>query len=267
MHVSSLTSVDPMTLGVHLNVPGVRLPTRKERKSRLRALGDNDEDYEKVVRLFQNGWLHKNKSRPHVHRVFQIEAPESLVRPYLEYHDSVRRVTGKSSGIEHLLFHGTSRACALGETEDDVRLCRLSRCGLCSIIRSSFDVNLCGTKHNFSRFGQGIYTTICSSKADDYCSSERSDLKLRFLLVNTVVVGWQNRRMRNKRSLVNAGPGYHSVLGIPGQDLNYEETVVYNNDAIRPGFLIVYGDAPPVPPKPINPRTVAKKLFTTPLVL
>ena len=25
-------------------------------------------------------------------------------------------------------------------------------------------------------------------------------------------------------------------------DLNYEETVVYNNDAIRPAFLIVYGE-------------------------
>lgn len=49
------------------------------------------------------------------------------------------------------------------------------------------------------------------TEADDYSSSERPDLKLRFLLVNTVVVGWQNKRMRNKRSMVNAGPGYHSV--------------------------------------------------------
>ena len=49
------------------------------------------------------------------------------------------------------------------------------------------------------------------TEADDYCSSERPDLKLRFLLVNTVVVGWQKKRTRNKRSMVNAGPGYHSV--------------------------------------------------------
>jgi len=172
----------------------------------------------------------------------------------MQYYDSVRRVTGKTANIEHLLFHGTSRACALGETGDNVRLCRLARCSLCSVIRSSYDINLCGTKNKFSRFGQGIYTTKCSSKADDYTSSERSDLKLRFLLVNTVVVGWQNKRMRNKKSMVNAGPGYHSVLGVPGGDLNYEETVVYNNDAIRPAFLIVYGDAPPVPPKPIVAR-------------
>jgi len=218
------------------------------------------------MRLFQGGWLHKNKNVPHVYRMFQIEAPESLIQPYLQYYDTVRRVTGNTADIERLLFHGTSRACALGEAGDNVRLCRLARCGLCSIIRSSYDLDLCGSNHKFSRFGQGIYTTKCSSKADDYCSSERPDLKLRFLLVNTVVVGWQKKRTRNKRSIVNAGPGYHSVLGVPGEDLNYEETVVYNNDAIRPAFLIVYGDAPPVPPKPMATRVAVRKLFTTPLV-
>jgi hypothetical protein len=29
---------------------------------------------------------------------------------------------------------------------------------------------------------------------------------------------------------------------VPGDDLNYPETVVYDNDAIRPAFLVVYGD-------------------------
>jgi len=99
-----------MTLKVHINlhvpnvhVPGVRLPIRKERKSRLRPLDSEDEDYTKgervpltfgwrilidrqiVVRLFQDGWLHKNKNLPHVYRIFQIEAPESLIQPYLQY--------------------------------------------------------------------------------------------------------------------------------------------------------------------------------------
>ena len=34
------------------------------------------------------------------------------------------------------------------------------------------------------------------------------------------------------------------VIGEPGVDLNYEETVVYDNNAIRPAFLVVYGDIP-----------------------
>ena len=32
------------------------------------------------------------------------------------------------------------------------------------------------------------------------------------------------------------------VVGVPGEDLNYEETVIYDDDAIRPAFLIVYGE-------------------------
>ena len=47
------------------------------------------------------------------------------------------------------------------------------------------------------------------------------------------------------------------VFGEPGGDLNYEETVVYNNDAIRPAYLVVYGQ----PPR----QSIFTKLFKTPL--
>lgn len=30
-------------------------------------------------------------------------------------------------------------------------------------------------------------------------------------------------------------------MGVPGGDLNYDETVVYKNEAIRPAYLITYG--------------------------
>jgi len=30
-------------------------------------------------------------------------------------------------------------------------------------------------------------------------------------------------------------------MGVPGRDLNYDETVVYKNEAIRPVYLITYG--------------------------
>ncbi|KAF7357338.1 PARP catalytic domain-containing protein [Mycena sanguinolenta] len=30
------------------------------------------------------------------------------------------------------------------------------------------------------------------------------------------------------------------VVGVPGADLHYEETVVYNNDSIHPAYLIDY---------------------------
>lgn len=47
-------------------------------------------------------------------------------------------------GNEHLLFHGTNRACLLGEIGNNVVLCSLQDCSLCSILRTSFDVKRCG---------------------------------------------------------------------------------------------------------------------------
>ena len=50
MHISSHFPVDPlefMALRTNLGVPGVRLPSRKERKSKLRLLDRNDGDYKK----------------------------------------------------------------------------------------------------------------------------------------------------------------------------------------------------------------------------
>ena len=46
-------------------------------------------------------------------------------------------------------------------------------------------------------------------------------------------------------------------------DLNYEETVVYENDAIRPAFLIVYGDTPQKTKSKL--QSLALALFNTPL--
>ena len=52
------------------------------------------------------------------------------------------------------------------------------------------------------------------------------------------------------------------VIGEPGEDLNYEETVVYDNDAIRPAFLIVYGEDS----VKFRLKSFIKLLFTTPLI-
>jgi len=49
--LSFVDSIDSMAPKAHLNVPGVRLPTRKERKSRLRLLDSDDDDYRKGRRV------------------------------------------------------------------------------------------------------------------------------------------------------------------------------------------------------------------------
>jgi hypothetical protein len=39
------------------------------------------------------------------------------------------------------------------------------------------------------------------------------------------------------------------VMGVPGGDLNYDETVVYDDRAIRPVYLITYGTVAETPGK------------------
>ena len=125
-----------------------------------------------------------------------------------------------------------------------VRLCDLQGCSLCRIIDQSFDIAKCGrcclscclsirqltppgTKHNFNRFGRGIYISSCSSsesfvkivpqisttspEADDYVENTDKAGTLRVVLVNRVIVGKPYKQRRNATNLVQPPSGYHSV--------------------------------------------------------
>jgi len=60
------------------------------------------------------------------------------------------------------------------------------------------------------------------------------------MLVNDVVMGRVIKLTKTDTTLTQPPYGYDAVIGEPGGDLNYDECVVYNNDAIRPSFLIIY---------------------------
>lgn len=69
---------------------------------------------------------------------------------------------GKYPGNEYLLWHGTARACRLGEPGQNV-FCTSPNCSLCSIARGSFNM-ACANAGAWQRFGSGIYTSTKSSK-------------------------------------------------------------------------------------------------------
>jgi len=60
------------------------------------------------------------------------------------------------------------------------------------------------------------------------------------MLLNDVVMGKTIKLTTSNESLTKPPAGYDSVVGEPGGDLNYDESIVYSNDAIRASFLIVY---------------------------
>ncbi|KAJ7592667.1 hypothetical protein C8J56DRAFT_1127056 [Mycena floridula] len=237
--------------------------SRKNKTSVLVALERSDSEFLHVEQLFLNGWIHPDKTKPHVQAIFKIIPQGHSLKVYSEYLDKVASSNPKLPTIEQLLFHGTSRWCLIAEDPKRTVPCSLPDCLLCSIIRNSFDVAKCGLRHKFRRFGCGIYTSSCSSKADDY-SANGIDSSCRVVLVNRVVVGRAYQRKYNAANLSEPPSGYHSVVGSPGIDLNYPETVVYDNDAIRPAYALCYGPHP-VPRHPSTFRTTLSSLFTTPL--
>ncbi|KAG1743470.1 ADP-ribosylation [Suillus lakei] len=229
-------------------------------------LSSDSAHFVEVEHLFKKGWQHRKKRRPKIQGIFRIIWPDSNLQPYLHYRKQVQahvRAPDKP-GNEKLLFHGTNRACLLGESPRHVSSCNLNECYLCSILRVSFDVNKCGTKNGFRRFGQGIYTTACSSKADDYSCNLSRDARLHTMLVNRVVVGRSHNQHGNASHLVKPPDGFDSVTGKTGKNLNFEETVCYTNDAVRPAYLIVYGHKP-VDSSKLGFEALMLALFKTPL--
>jgi len=80
------------------------------------------------------------------------------------------------------------------------------------------------------------------------------------LLLSRVILGKQFKTKLNSSHLLKPPKGYHSLRGVPGVHLNYEEAAVYNNDAIRPAYLVVYV----LKPK-LNLSKTLRLIFGTPL--
>jgi len=60
------------------------------------------------------------------------------------------------------------------------------------------------------------------------------------MLLNKVVVGKGCKMTTDNTTLTAPPAGFDSVLAEVGGSLKYDELVVYNNDAIRPSYLVMY---------------------------
>jgi len=210
----------------------------------LAQLSPTDPLHDIVLRKFNDAWLHPMKQRPNVHSIYQIALSSAACASFLLYLAAAEAkgqfvARGLPKGNQILEWHGTRRTCNLGDDPNALRLCTDVSCATCGIIRTSFDSNLLGTApgRNLARFGKGHYTTV-SSKADDYHVSSRSPY--RSLILARVVQGRAKGLSRANASIRAAPSGYDSVVGLIGVELNYGETCVYTDDAIRPAFLVLY---------------------------
>jgi len=193
--------------------------------------------YQDVAQQFAQQWKHPTPV-PNIIKLWKVYTDQAVVDRFSSYQRRIQRSRGIPGGNTRRRFHGTMRRCRLGDTSSERTFCRLRNCNLCRIIQSSFQLARAGQRTNFGRFGAGIYTSATSSKANDYSAESASPNKA--MLLNDVVMGRAVKLTRTNTSLRKPPPGFDAVIGEPGGDLNYDECVVYNNDAIRPSFLIIY---------------------------
>lgn len=196
---------------------------------------------------FTATWTHPiGTQRAEVRMVYRIIPAPSVWDNYWAYREVLEAkgrfsAQGKYPGNEHLLWHGTLRACRVGELGQNV-FCTNSGCSLCSIARGSFNV-ASAKSHGFQRFGQGIYTSSKSSKSDNYAKNKISS-PWKAMLLNNVLAGSEYTTKYDSTHLKEPPQGYDSVYGEPGGGLNYDELVVYTDHAIRPAYLVMYEFVP-----------------------
>jgi len=130
-------------------------------------------------------------------------------------------------GDEVFRYHGTSRECSLGETDNHYP-CWSKTCPACSILRTSFKVSLADPA---GAFGQGIYTSSASNKSSSYSPEG-------VMFLAKVVLGRQ-RIVSSFAEVKSLPSGYNSVV-FDRLDGRLNESVVYNDAAIRPVFLIIF---------------------------
>lgn len=198
--------------------------------------------FKSVADQFKVSWKHST-SAPTVRRVYKVVAQTSAISQYNSYKAAVEArgkhaAAGRPPGNENRRWHGTMRECNLGDKGQE-QFCTSTSCSLCCILKTSYNLGLFGKKTGWGRFGRGIYTSATSSKSNDYVTNGSSS-QLQAMLLNKVVVGKGCKMTHDNTTLTAPPAGYDSVLAEVGGNLNYDELVVYNNDAIRPSYLVLY---------------------------
>lgn len=210
-------------------------------------ISSSDKKYQDIENQFTSKW--KKSGTPKVHVILKIHNSSTIESKFLNYQkkvdDEMKQKGHKNkshfsgSGNTNRRFHGTKQECSLG-LKNNTNCCSNSNCYVCGIIKNGFKIIVNPKK--FERFGFGVYTTSTSGKSNDYFSGNGIGNYKSVFMCNVVcgkVLTLYNNQTDMDLSKVTSN-GCHSVLGEVGQILNYDEMVVYREDAVIPKYLIIY---------------------------
>jgi hypothetical protein len=191
-------------------------------------LNRQSREYAEVTGKFREMWTKGSPPRVSTISVFAIS------NSYLEQKWDGYRQTLRIQTIEEY-YHGTELACDIVSSN---ALCSTGNCGICGISCTGMDPNCIRAHIDFQRFGHGFYLAPNTSKCHDY--TQENAHHHRAMLQCDVLPGQKYNRTHNDQRRTGPPPGFDSVYGQAGSDLNYPEIVVYKPEAVKPRYIVVY---------------------------
>ncbi|KAK3315721.1 hypothetical protein B0H66DRAFT_270041 [Apodospora peruviana] len=113
----------------------------------LRPAKRSDIEYRNIKRAFEKQWLHQGKRAKikAIHILSEAELAQSypgqLFQRYLNTFEegSYQRYFHRD-GYVRVTFHGTQRACSIGDEAWSLDPCHNTECNVCGILRNSFQI-------------------------------------------------------------------------------------------------------------------------------
>jgi len=203
-------------------------------------LDHQSQEYTTLCEKFRRDWARRKGPCPSIVSIAKIINPVVSQR-FESYHNTLR-----IQGIEQH-YHGTRLCCDLANSAE---LCDGPNCGICGIARKGFDPQKI-SRSSFQRFGEGFYFAPNSSKAYDYATGNRFGAAVGILrntcyssvLLCDIAPGRKYTLQFRDPLLSKPPPGYDSFYGenraVTGRgELNYDELVVFDHQAIHPRYII-----------------------------
>ncbi|KAF7328250.1 ADP-ribosylation [Mycena venus] len=178
----------------------------------LQLLPSSHQFFQNVAFQFTKSWCHTGTPVPKVRYIFSIN-------PSTAASEKAHKNYEKLFGNTQWMWHATTRECLLGDDGRRTRLCSGANCSLCKIVKE-------GYKKKYARkTGMNLRSSSFNT-----------------ILLNTVVVGKPFLTNQAHNGQKKPPKGYHSICGLPGSGsaLNFEETCVYDDDAVRPRYLLLF---------------------------
>ncbi|KAH9942726.1 hypothetical protein B0H21DRAFT_750060 [Amylocystis lapponica] len=203
-------------------IPASRARSRVD--SSLRELHSKDAMWQSVVSAFAHDW--QDNHHPTIEKILNISLPNDVRKRHEDYR---KYLDAKTGAVELKTYYSAQCICDLGV--NDVELCNWESCGICNVVKSSFDLFCFHTTHETGRHGRGIYTNLTPARADHFATSSTSS-PYRVMLVCNVLVA----RSKDPREPMQSTSGKTISVN------DGERVFVSDSAAVLPRYILLYNN-------------------------